>query len=386
MAGHSVEEWAETLGLKHRGREAVGPCPLCGGRDRFHVKPGRDGAALVGCRGCIDGQPEDVRRTRFGELQRTVFGKTDGRHPSSSPVQPRRTHLGPGLHSDTSPGAEEHSTASAAHPFAWDCDCEPCRLEKARRTWRRGVLRPGDPQHPARLWLADRHLWPSWVMLPPILRWLPYGGTDRTRAGDVVAAVGIPGAGKLSGVHMVHVDDAGRKVFDSGGRDKVDRGLHTGAVCIIGMWPPGASSMAVHVAEGLADCLAIASRRSEPVVCMNGTSNYRRADLAEWLARFDAVTVWPDSEGKDDGRGLGTARDLGRRIANGQVAAGRASSVQLAHVDAEDPGAAGAPFPVVDLARWRSMAAAIKAGGLPRWDAERRAAAKFFQEHNRSLS
>ena len=69
-------EWAEALGnLVRRGREYVGPCPLCGGTDRFHVAPGRDrDAARVGCRHCIDGHPDDVRRLRYGELARAVFG------------------------------------------------------------------------------------------------------------------------------------------------------------------------------------------------------------------------------------------------------------------------------------------------------------------------
>ena len=36
--------------LRRRGRELAGPCPLCGGDDRFHVN--QDG--VFGCRGCID--------------------------------------------------------------------------------------------------------------------------------------------------------------------------------------------------------------------------------------------------------------------------------------------------------------------------------------------
>ena len=59
----SVEEWADTLDLTRRGREWIGPCPLCGGDDRFHVRDS-GGRAAVGCRGCIDGHPDGERRAR----------------------------------------------------------------------------------------------------------------------------------------------------------------------------------------------------------------------------------------------------------------------------------------------------------------------------------
>ena len=43
---------AAALGLKRSGRELVGPCPACGGNDRFAVKPVQGGAALIHCRQC----------------------------------------------------------------------------------------------------------------------------------------------------------------------------------------------------------------------------------------------------------------------------------------------------------------------------------------------
>ena len=68
----NVEDWAARLDLHNRSGEYVGPCPVCGGTDRFHVGRGR-GGAMVGCRGCIDGQPEDVRHKAFGRVLREAF-------------------------------------------------------------------------------------------------------------------------------------------------------------------------------------------------------------------------------------------------------------------------------------------------------------------------
>ena len=50
--------------LWKRGSEWCGPCPLCGGKDRFHVRVA-DGRALVGCRGCIDGRLEEDRMMQY---------------------------------------------------------------------------------------------------------------------------------------------------------------------------------------------------------------------------------------------------------------------------------------------------------------------------------
>ena len=70
---HTAEDWAQACDLKRQGREWVGPCPLCGGKGRFHVRDGGS-TVLVGCRGCIDGRDPDIRRRRYAEIAQTVFG------------------------------------------------------------------------------------------------------------------------------------------------------------------------------------------------------------------------------------------------------------------------------------------------------------------------
>ena len=61
--------------LVPKGGGLAGPCPRpeCGGDDRFHVKERGDGTALIGCRGCIDNEPPDVRRKHYGEVMRALF-------------------------------------------------------------------------------------------------------------------------------------------------------------------------------------------------------------------------------------------------------------------------------------------------------------------------
>ena len=61
MASPSVQDTIEVLAragvqLQRKGHEWAGPCIRCGGVDRFHISAKSDGSALIGCRGCIDGQ------------------------------------------------------------------------------------------------------------------------------------------------------------------------------------------------------------------------------------------------------------------------------------------------------------------------------------------
>ena len=100
-----LSEWqAAYPPLRRAGAELNGPCPLCAGVDRFHVRE-KGGRVMVGCRGCMDGQPEAVRGRRFGQVLQAVFG--DGR--ATPPGQPGRplvsTHRRPPRKRTTSRGS-----------------------------------------------------------------------------------------------------------------------------------------------------------------------------------------------------------------------------------------------------------------------------------------
>ena len=123
-----VKEWADTLDLTRRGREWIGPCPLCGGEDRFHVRDS-GGRAAVGCRGCIDGQPDGERAKRFGELLREVFparAVTPVRFPPRVP----RTPPAPGN------GHEAARRAIAGRLWAAAVPADDTPARARQRCWR----------------------------------------------------------------------------------------------------------------------------------------------------------------------------------------------------------------------------------------------------------
>ena len=112
----TADEWAARLDLRRSGGEWFGPCPSCGGTDRFHVRRGPAGA-LVGCRGCIDGQPADVRGKAFGAILQEVFPERTGEKRRANgndfraPASSRRT--------GSAPSSKPRDTTGAARRV-WD--------------------------------------------------------------------------------------------------------------------------------------------------------------------------------------------------------------------------------------------------------------------------
>ena len=130
--------------------------------------------------------------------------------------------------------------------------------ELAREKWASAAPIPTDSEHPARRWLAARHLWRPDLQLPPSVRWLEASGGPSV--GGLLAAFAPPGHGQPSGVQLVSVDVDGRPAPDIDGPAGLAMrsiGAMRGAVCVLGL--PDAVS-GVNVAEGLADVLALASR------------------------------------------------------------------------------------------------------------------------------
>ena len=107
----TAAQWAEALQLKRNGpNNYSGPCPLCGGTDRFHVTQ-RQQRTLVGCRGCIDTEPPAVRAARFGDLIETFF-------PQSSTRKQRQGHTRVAPRATLPPAFKQHRTTANTPPPA----------------------------------------------------------------------------------------------------------------------------------------------------------------------------------------------------------------------------------------------------------------------------
>lgn len=123
---------AERLGLKRVGSELVGPCPSCGGTDRFHVR--RDG--LFGCRGC----------SGFAEIMRAAGFETRGDR------RERRIDYGRG-----GPPEDTGKTSSLAARLILASG--PCRDDT-----------------PGWAYIVHHRLaWPPDAPLPQVVGWIPAG-------------------------------------------------------------------------------------------------------------------------------------------------------------------------------------------------------------------
>ena len=92
------------------------------------------------------------------------------------------------------------------------------------------------------------------------------------------------------------------------GLEKRDHGHPAGATCVLGL-PAGAPG--IHVAEGLADALALAARLPWPAVCMRGTAGYRNHALAAWLAGNPSIEKGRGPRGCGRAAGGDPRRSLG---------------------------------------------------------------------------
>ena len=134
----SAEDWARACELKKVGGEFKGPCPVCGGTDRFHAKTARNGRVLVHCRRC---------ESSIKELAEAAFG-TSSRSPSEHWFDSSKSF---------SPTPRPNADVSAD-------------ITLARTLWDSAT--PADDS-PAHKYLTGRHVWPeSGPSLPRSVRWL----------------------------------------------------------------------------------------------------------------------------------------------------------------------------------------------------------------------
>ena len=229
-----VEEWTAALDLTRIGREWIGPCPLCGGEDRFHVRDS-GGRPAVGCRGCIDGQPDGERAKRFGELLRAVFPAR-----AVTPVRfpPRVPRTRP------APVKRREAADSAIAGRLWRRRCPPM-------TPRRGHTWPGARCGPR---TASAPACPLRCDGSPVARWgrdvaADWYDVPEHTAGAIVYAFRQPGGATIRAVGLDALDGGGRQ---SGKRWRRTFGQKKGAAFVVG----AVGGDPLVIVEGEADALA----------------------------------------------------------------------------------------------------------------------------------
>jgi hypothetical protein len=172
----AIESVLERRGIKLRGRgnNRRGPCPRCGGRDRFAISIRKN---VFNCRNCRKGG-DVIDLVQFVDnLNFTgAVNALTGNYNNSKPVK--------------------HNTHNRAEAY------EATQLRKAQWLWNSSEPITGTP---AEIYLRDVRGYSG--QLPPTLRYLPAKGSYPPA---MIAAFGIPG-GKIMGVHFTRLTADGRK-------------------------------------------------------------------------------------------------------------------------------------------------------------------------------
>ena len=352
---------AATAGWKRTRRgEWRGPCKCGGERDRAWVRRGYVAAAVAGCNGGCPGpevirwlvgdcDPHGFRRMRTTWPPRRDAGaRTQPEtHPESPlPVQPRTAPFSgraPSTRPNPAPSGRNRGRRSACnartrthptpspsgfrHPDAGSGGATVGGL--ARRHPRPGP--PGAAVGRTSSPMAARR---------PVAR---CGAVDSMEGRRRLIGRGVrtpsrtggrPTPRRLPECSLSTSAPVARPGRIAAGSTKRNHGPTAAAVAVIGapLWRAGL----VHVAEGLADALAVAAREDGAALAVGGTSGFGR--LAPELAALAVpVVVWPDRD--DSGAG---------RIAAGRLVAtlrGRGAVASLAAVpDGTDPAAMAGPF------------------------------------------
>ena len=116
----------KSKGRNSRGAEFAGPCPLCGGRDRFLVWPEQnDGRGSYSCRQCgISGDViqwlMDVEGMTFRQAAQTAGRAWEKRPVKSAPQEPQKREKAPArlrCTGNTGTGAQRRPVARGSRTF-----------------------------------------------------------------------------------------------------------------------------------------------------------------------------------------------------------------------------------------------------------------------------
>ena len=243
-------DWAGRLDLKRVGDEFKGPCPLCGGDDRFHAKDDDGQPGLIHCRGCGDAP------NFYPAALKAAFGDTAVQAPKTW-LKPARTPLR--AMQVESPARCTKPTKETARTVLKAAVAVPAWVA---RSWRSGLLEHA-PKN-GLLWLARK-------ALVDIL-----GVRSKAVAGALVAPIGASRAA----VHlmMINANGAKSRVRWCGKQlDKITLGPLKGRGFAVNK---GNHHGPLYIVEGVADALAIATRSGCTAVAALGTSGFKSIPLA----------------------------------------------------------------------------------------------------------
>jgi phage/plasmid primase-like uncharacterized protein len=305
-----IEQEIERRGIRLKGRrERVGPCPVCGGHDRFGINTSKQ---VFNCRGC--GKAGDVIALvqHFDGVDfRTACETLTG---EKRPTNGRTIELPDGTELAALAAQHKQHMREQARRDDEDQQYENKQREKARRLWNTSKLATGTI---VETYLRSRCIA---VPLPATIRFLPANGLDRHPAMVVPYALpSEPEPGELavaeSTIAALHLtllrpDGSGKADVEP---NKITVGSPAGRPLVLA---PMNDLMGLAVTEGIEDALSV-HQATGLGAWAAGSAGYMPSLVAaiehlagrEEDASPDCVTIFADADkaGRHNARALADA-------------------------------------------------------------------------------
>lgn len=274
------ESLARGAVLKRVGHEWVGPCPACGGNDRFSVHPGKQ---IFNCRGAVGGDVikmiEHIEGLGFLQAVREITGEGP---PGSNRRRGKRTD--PELRARIQ-RQQEHAAAERERRRKEHEANERENQKRAGQIWY--AAKPIDST-PAEAYLLNRGIPRPPEGWPDVLRFHPeVSYPERGRHPALICRVDNP-RGVPSAIWRIYITNEGRKA------DLVQtkRGLGPASGCAVRI---GGIGPHIGIAEGVESALGawFLTGRKFPVWAGLSTSGLINFNVPEGVAR---VTCFPDGD------------------------------------------------------------------------------------------
>jgi len=292
------DDWARACGnLTRKGGEWSGPCPVCGGKDRFHVKrASRRAGAVVDCRQC---------HAPYAELLKAVG--LNGDRGGLQFAQPKPNNDG---------------RKYSRH-----------RVELANTIWHH--LSVPIEYTPGAVYLRDtRRVWPQGMAFPNSVRWLSRDNApvELTRGKQPLAAESgiapagcvvfrfncMPNAhelvkpGEIASVSLEGIDAAGKQFKRESGRARQACGVRSGSVCAVGA--KGAKHIVIVEGEVTALAAVWQTEQDAQVLSAGSYSNFHTLTRMFPAERGKLrIEIWADNDRNSDNAAGALAYKLARR-------------------------------------------------------------------------
>jgi len=262
--------------LRRIGGELVGPCPVCGGHDRFAVNARKQ---IWNCRGCQKGGDViDLVRHIDGVSVREAIATLTGEQ--ARPMRP---------------------ATAAVPPKVDNGDDERRQLERAIRIWRESVP---IKRTPGQAYFEGRGIPLDDVPNHGGLRWSPRCPWESGTAPCVIARFTDAVTGEARGIWRRPIDGGKPKSFGS------MRG------CVIRLWPDEDVTTGLVVGEGVETVLTVATRfiyRGALLRPAWAAASAGNLEVFPILPGIEALTILADADVNN--RGQQAARRCGIRWA-----------------------------------------------------------------------